>query len=194
MTTARTKNPTVQAPPNNVFLIGPMGVGKTTIGRCLADLLHKEFVDLDVEIEKRTGASIPLIFEIEGEDGFRRRESTLLEEVTGREGLILATGGGAVLAPGNRERLRDRGVVVYLSAPIETLLERTARDRHRPLLQTPDRRKTLEEILRTREPLYRETAHLVVKSSSRAPTLVARDIIKQLEDVDRNANTESGSG
>lgn len=187
-------NPAVRPPPDNIFLIGPMGVGKTTIGRCLADLLHKEFVDLDVEIEKRTGASIPLIFEIEGEDGFRRRESTLLEEVTGREGLILATGGGAVLAPGNRERLRDRGVVVYLSAPIETLLERTARDRHRPLLQTPDRRKTLEEILRTREPLYRETAHLVVKSSSRAPTLVARDIIKQLEDVDRNANTESGSG
>lgn len=189
MTTTFDKPPLDRQPPDNVFLIGPMGVGKTTIGRCLADLLHKEFVDLDVEIEKRTGAPIPLIFEIEGEDGFRRRESTLLEEVTGREGLILATGGGAVLAPGNRERLRDRGVVVYLSAPIETLLERTARDRHRPLLQTPDRRKTLEEILRTREPLYRETAHLVVKSSSRAPTLVAREIIKQLEGVNRDANT-----
>lgn len=191
MTTAHTKNPAAPAPPSNVFLIGPMGVGKTTIGRCLADLLHKEFVDLDVEIEKRTGASIPLIFEIEGEEGFRRRESILLEELTGREDLILATGGGAVLAPGNRARLRDRGVVVYLSAPIEILLERTARDRHRPLLQTPDRRKTLEDILRTREPLYRETAHLVVKSSTRAPTLVAREIIRQLEGVDRNANTES---
>ena len=189
MTATHDKPPPARQPPNNVFLIGPMGVGKTTIGRSLADLLHKEFVDLDVEIEKRTGASIPLIFEIEGEDGFRRRESTLLEELTGGENLILATGGGAVLAPGNRERLRDRGVVVYLSAPIETLLERTARDRHRPLLQTPDRRKTLEEILRAREPLYRETAHLVVKSSSRAPTLVAREIIKQLEGVDRDANT-----
>ncbi len=183
------KPPAASQPPNNIFLIGPMGVGKTTIGRCLADLLHKEFIDLDVEIEKRTGASIPLIFEIEGEDGFRRRESTLLEELTGREDLILATGGGAVLAPGNRARLRDRGVVVYLSAPIEILLERTARDRHRPLLQTPDRRKTLEEILRAREPLYQETAHLVVKSSTRAPTLVARDIIKQLEGVDRHADT-----
>lgn len=189
MTAKADKSLAASQPPNNVFLIGPMGVGKTTIGRCLADLLHKEFVDLDVEIEKRTGASIPLIFEIEGEEGFRRRESNLLVEVSGREDLILATGGGAVLAPGNRERLRDRGVVVYLSAPIETLLERTARDRHRPLLQTPDRRKTLEEILRIREPLYRETAHLVVKSSTRAPTLVAREIIRQLEGVDRHADT-----
>jgi shikimate kinase len=189
MTVVSDDNPAAHPPPRNVFLVGPMGVGKTTIGRCLADLLHKEFVDLDVEIEKRTGASIPLIFEIEGEEGFRRREAALLDEITGREDLVLATGGGAVLASGNRERLRERGVVVYLSAPVETLLERTARDRHRPLLQTPDRRKTLEEILRAREPLYRETAHLVVKSSSRAPALVAREIIKQLEGVDRDANT-----
>jgi shikimate kinase len=176
--------------PNNVFLIGPMGVGKTTIGRCLGELLHKEFVDLDVEIEKRTGAAIPLIFEIEGEAGFRRRESTLLEEVTARDNLILATGGGAVLAPENRARLRARGVVVYLSAPLETLLERTARDRHRPLLQTTDRRQTLEKILREREPLYRETAHLVVKSSSRAPGQVAREILQQLDTVLPNADAE----
>lgn len=166
-----------------------MGVGKTTIGRCLAELLHKEFIDLDVEIEKRTGAAIPLIFEIEGEEGFRRRESAMLDELVGRDKLILATGGGAILDASNRARLRERGVVVYLSAPIETLLERTARDRHRPLLQTPDRRQTLEDILRVREPLYRETAHLVVKSSTRAPMTVAREIIQQLDGNDQNANT-----
>ncbi len=184
-------NPAARPPPDNIFLIGPMGVGKTTIGRCLAELLHKQFVDLDHEIEKRTGAAIPLIFEIEGEDGFRRRESTLLVEVTARDGLVLATGGGVVLRPENRQRLRARGLVVYLSAPIETLLERTARDRHRPLLQTPDRRQTLEAILRVREPLYRETAHVVVKSSSRAPSHVARDIITRLESVDPHAHADT---
>jgi len=175
----------------NLFLIGPMGVGKTTIGRCLSELLHKDFIDLDHLIEERTGAGIPLIFEIEGEEGFRRRESSTLAEVTGRENLILATGGGAILDPDNRRRLRDRGIVVYLSAPVETLLERTARDRHRPLLQTDDRRKTLEDIFRTREPLYRETAHLVVKSSSRAPSVVAREIITQLEKLDPHAHADT---
>src|SRR3990167_1933783 len=119
----------------NVFLIGPMGAGKSTIGHYLAELLHKEFLDADHEIEARTGASIPLIFEIEGEAGFRRRESSVLDDLTRKSNLVLATGGGAILSDDNRRALRTRGVVVYMHAPLETLLQRTRRDRHRPLLQ-----------------------------------------------------------
>jgi shikimate kinase len=164
----------------NVFLIGPMGAGKSTIGRCLAELLGKRFRDADQEIEARTGASIALIFEIEGEPGFRRRESAVLEELARGDNLVLAAGGGAVLAEENRRILRSRGTVVYLHAPLDTLLARTHRDRNRPLLQTADRRKTLEDILRVREPLYRATADLVVETDQRAPMTVAREIARKL--------------
>jgi shikimate kinase len=171
-----------------VFLIGPMGAGKSTIGRHLADLLHKDFCDSDHEIERRTGASVSLIFEIEGEDGFRRRESALIEELTTRDNLVLATGGGAVLEPANRELLRRRGITVYLQAPIETLLARTQRDRQRPLLQHGDRRVKFEEILRLRDPLYRETAHVIVVTDHRAPGAVAQEIITKIEALPRYEN------
>ncbi|MGE5242405.1 MAG: shikimate kinase AroK [Bacteroidota bacterium] len=177
--------------PENIFLIGPMGAGKSTIGRHLAELLHKEFQDSDHEIEKRTGASIPLIFEIEGETGFRSRESSLIEELTRQTNLVLATGGGAILSADNRRVLRERGVVVYLHAPLDALLQRTRRDRNRPLLQTADRRRTLEDIVKTREPIYRQTADMVVETAHRSPTSVAREIARKLEALRTDENAAS---
>jgi shikimate kinase len=175
-------------PKRNIFLIGPMGAGKSTVGRQLASLLGKSFRDADQEIEARTGVSISLIFEIEGEAGFRQRETALLDELTRGENLVLATGGGAVLAEENRRRLRERGTVVYLNAPLEILLARTARDRSRPLLQTADRRQRLEEILAVRDPLYRETAHLIVETDQRPPAAVAREIARRLEALHAREN------
>ncbi len=167
--------------PDNVFLIGPMGAGKSTIGRHLAELLGKQFFDSDHELEKRTGASIPLIFEIEGESGFRSRESAMLDELSSRHDVVLATGGGAVLDPVNRQRLRERGTVVYLQADVETLVQRTRRDRNRPLLQNVDRRHKLTELMDLRDPIYRETAHIIVHTDQRPPKSVARDILNELE-------------
>jgi shikimate kinase len=175
----------------SVFLIGPMGAGKSTIGRALASLLGKEFQDSDREIEARTGASIALIFEIEGEAGFRRRESAVIDELTRREDIVLATGGGAVLSEDNRRVLRGRGTVVYLHAPVDTLLKRLHRDRHRPLLQTADKRGTLSEILKTREPLYRKTADIVVETIQRSPQNVAREIAKKLERLKAHEDARS---
>jgi len=175
---------------NNIFLIGPMGAGKTTIGRHLATLLHKRFVDVDHEIERRTGVTIPVIFEIEGETGFRRRESTLLTELSQDEDIVMATGGGAVLMEENRRILKERGTVVYLHADIDTLVERTRRDRNRPLLQTEDPRGKIEELLRQREPIYREVADVVVDTGLRAPTSVARDIVTRLKALSNDENPE----
>jgi len=175
---------------NNIFLIGPMGAGKTTIGRHLATLLHKRFVDVDHEIERRTGVTIPVIFEIEGEAGFRRRESTLVDELSHDEDIVMATGGGAVLMEENRRVLKERGTVVYLHADIDTLVERTRRDRNRPLLQTEDPRGKIEELLRQREPIYREVADVVVDTGLRAPTSVARDIATRLKALSNNENPE----
>lgn len=176
---------------DNVFLIGPMGAGKSTIGRHLAELLGKEFQDSDQEIEKRTGASIPLIFEIEGEAGFRSRESSVLDDLTRKTNLVLATGGGIILSLDNRRTLHSRGTVVYLHAPLETLLQRTRRDRHRPLLQTTDRRRTLEDILKTREPIYRQTADMVIETAHRSPVSVAREIARKLEIMQNDENAAS---
>jgi shikimate kinase len=174
----------------NVFLIGPMGAGKTTIGRHLATLLHKQFLDVDHEIEKRTGVTIPVIFEIESEAGFRRRESAMIDELTRGRDMVLATGGGAVLMEENRRVLKGRGTVVYLQADIETLVERTRRDRNRPLLQTEDPRGKIEELLRQREPIYREVAHLIVDTGQRAPSSVARDIVARLKALNIDENSE----
>ncbi len=176
---------------DNIFLIGPMGAGKSTIGRQLAELLSKDFRDSDQEIEKRTGAAIPLIFEIEGEAGFRNRESSILDDLTRLSNLVLATGGGAILSPDNRKILHERGVVVYLHAPLDTLLQRTRRDRHRPLLQTADRRRTLEDILKAREPIYRQAADMVIETSHRTPVSVAREVMRKLESHLKNENLAS---
>jgi 3-dehydroquinate synthase len=139
-----------------------MGAGKTTIGRILARKLGLRFIDSDHEIEARTGASIPWIFEIEGEASFRRREAEVIRELTGLEGVVLATGGGAVLNPDSRALLRERGTVIYLRASVNSILQRTAHDKNRPLLQTADPRRKLEELTATRDPLYNEIAHLVI--------------------------------
>ena len=175
---------------SNIFLIGPMGAGKTTIGRHLAGLLHKRFVDVDHEIEKRTGVSIPTIFEIEGESGFRKRESAMIEELTHDQDIVLATGGGAVLLEENRKLLSERGRVVYLQADIETLVERTRRDRNRPLLQTEDPRGKIIMLLNQREPIYRATADVIVDTGQRAPSSVARDIVMRLKTLNANENPE----
>lgn len=151
---------------SSVFLVGPMGAGKTTVGRQLAAALGYAFVDSDHEIEARTGADIPWIFEVEGEAGFRRREAQVIDDLTRRSRIVLATGGGAILLGENRTALHDRGFVVYLSADIDQLLARTARDRNRPLLRTPDPRAVFETLLAEREPLYREVAHLVLNTNA----------------------------
>lgn len=166
--------------PENIFLIGPMGVGKSTIGRQLASMLHKSFKDSDHEIEKRTGVDIPTIFDIEGEDGFRKREISVIDELSAENNLVLATGGGAVLREENRKALR-RGYVVYLSASIETLVERTRRDKSRPLLQNTDKRRKIEELLGERDPIYREEADLVVETDGRSAKTVAKEIVEKLQ-------------
>lgn len=143
-----------------------MGAGKTTVGRQLAAALGFSFVDSDHEIEARTGADIPWIFQVEGEEGFRRRESQVIDELTRRPGIVLATGGGAVLAESNRAALHDRGFVVYLSADIDQLLARTARDRNRPLLRDPDPRGVFERLLAERGRLYQSVAHLEVNTNA----------------------------
>ena len=165
---------------SNIFLVGPMGAGKSTIGRHLAALLGRQFVDADREIELRTGASIALIFELEGEAGFRRREQAVIEELTGRRDLVLATGGGAVLEPGNRAALRERGTVVYLHSPLEVLYRRTRRDRKRPLLQTEDPRARLAQIVAHRDPLYREVADLIVDTNHRTVRSVVTEIARRV--------------
>ncbi|HEX4943195.1 MAG TPA: shikimate kinase [Usitatibacteraceae bacterium] len=152
--------------PGNVFLVGMMGSGKSTVGRALARRLGREFVDCDREIVERTGVPIATIFEIEGEDGFRRREAAMLAELADRSGTVVATGGGAVLDAGNRRLMREHGIVVYLHTPLDHLHERTRRDVARPLLATGDRRATLTELLVARDPLYREVAHIVVESGT----------------------------
>ena len=164
----------------NVFLVGPMGAGKSTIGRQLSDALGMEFVDSDKEIERRTGVDIPLIFELEGEDGFRKREKSMIQELTERTGTVLATGGGVVLDPDNRSALSARGTVVYLHASIDQLVKRTARDRNRPLLQTGNPRSKLEEIMAVREPLYREVADIAVDTSGRNVKAVVKDLLERL--------------
>ena len=147
---------------SNVYLVGLMGSGKTTIGRILAKRLGLPFMDTDREVEERTGVSIPTIFEIEGEDGFRRRESQVVEDCTRMSNAIVATGGGVVLRPENRENLTKSGFVVYLNVPPHILWERTRADKNRPLLKVEDPLRKLQELFVVRDPLYREVADLVV--------------------------------
>ena len=167
----------------NVFLIGPMGAGKTTIGKQLAQSLHLEFIDSDQEIEARTGAPIDWIFDIEGEEGFRKREKDVIEELTQMQGIVLATGGGAVLLPENRTFLAGRGIVVYLETSIEQQVERTRRDKRRPLLQdSDDPEATLLELNQERDQLYREIADIVVATNENSIKSVANKIVAQIHE------------
>lgn len=160
-----------------------MGAGKTTVGRYLAELLNRQFIDSDHEIEARTGASIPWIFEKEGELGFRQREKAVISALTQLSNIVLATGGGAVTQAENRQHLHARGIVVYLYTPVEIQLLRTQRDRNRPLLQVEDPEKKLRELLAFRDPLYREIAHVVVETNQGSARDLAQKILQLIRDT-----------
>ncbi|MBV2121950.1 MAG: shikimate kinase AroK [Candidatus Thiodiazotropha sp. (ex Ctena orbiculata)] len=167
----------------NLFLIGPMGAGKTTVGRQLAEHFRKEFIDSDLEIQRRTGVDIPTIFEFEGEQGFRQREQEVIDELTQREEVVLATGGGAVIREQNRKALSSRGLVIYLHCTVEQQFERTHRDKNRPLLQTDDPMAKLKSLMAERDPLYRQTADLLISTEGRNTQAVVQDIRKQINSL-----------
>ncbi len=169
-------------PSHNIFLVGPMGAGKTAVGRQLARALRLEFLDSDAEIECRTGVDIPFIFEKEGEAGFRKRERAVIDDLSRRSGVVLATGGGAVLDADNRTALTGRGTVIYLHASVRQQLARTRRSTNRPLLHTKDPKGRLEELMEVREPIYREIADLVIDTDGRRVKEVASDIVRQLSE------------
>ena len=150
---------------NNIILIGPMGAGKTTIGRQIAKVFCYDFYDSDREIEERTGASIPLIFDLEGEEGFRKRESNIIDELCRKSKIVLATGGGAILWKQNQNILKRSGTIVYLCADVDDLLDRTSKDKNRPLLQTTDPKATLKKILTERDPIYRDLADIILTTN-----------------------------
>ncbi|HYE36272.1 shikimate kinase AroK [Methylocaldum sp.] len=172
---------------HNIHLIGPMGAGKTTIGRLLAKALDVRFVDSDREIEQRTGVSIPMIFEYEGEEGFRRREAEVLADLSCKKGIVLATGGGSILLPENRKVLHERGFVVYLQCSVEKQLERTHKDSNRPLLNTQNPRQRLQELLRVREPLYRSLADFLVDTGEHSSRSAVRQILKAYSRANANS-------
>ena len=166
----------------NIFLIGPMGAGKSTIGRELAEKLHLEFYDSDQEIERRTGADIAWVFDLEGEEGFRKREEGVIDDLSAKQGIVLATGGGSVISPQIRNRLSARGIVVYLETTIDKQVARTQRDRRRPLLQTSEEpRKVLERLALERNPLYEEIADVIVPTDDQSAKVVANKIIERID-------------
>ncbi|MEB0040194.1 MULTISPECIES: shikimate kinase AroK [unclassified Pseudomonas] len=167
----------------NIILVGPMGAGKSTIGRLLSKELRLPFKDSDKEIELRSGANIPWIFDKEGEPGFRDREQQMIAELCEADGIVLATGGGAVMRSENRQALHAGGRVVYLHASVEQQVGRTARDRNRPLLRTADPARVLRELLEIRDPLYREIADLVVETDERPPRMVVLHILARLAEL-----------
>jgi shikimate kinase len=165
----------------NIFLVGPMGAGKSTVGRQLAEALSLEFKDSDQEIQRRTGVDIPTIFEFEGEEGFRNRERQVIDELSGADGVVLATGGGSILSPDNRRDLAARGVVIYLQCSPEQQYARTSRDRNRPLLHTEDPLERLRGLMAERDPLYRQVADIVVSTERRGTASVVKEIRRRLE-------------
>ena len=169
-----------QAPLSRLFIIGPMGSGKSTVGRHLADLLGYGFIDSDAEIETRAGADIPWIFDVEGEEGFRRRETAVLEDLARRSQAVIATGGGAILVPANRDLMARSGVVVFLNVSVAQQLKRTGSGEGRPLLQQGDREETLTNLMAEREPLYRELADVMISGAGGNARRVARHIQSQL--------------
>jgi len=171
----------------NIYLIGPMGAGKTTIGRLLAKALDVRFIDSDREIEQRTGVSIQMIFEYEGEEGFRKREAEVLVDLCCQERIVLATGGGSILLPENREVLHDQGFIVYLRCSVEKQLERTHKDSNRPLLKTENPRQRLQDLLRVREPLYRSLADFIVDTGEHSSRSAVRQILKAYHRANANS-------
>lgn len=164
----------------NIFLVGPMGAGKSTIGRHLADELHLEFFDSDQEIERRTGADISWVFDLEGEEGFRTREENVIEDLTEKQGIVLATGGGSIISKKNRNRLSARGIVVYLQTTIEKQVARTQRDKRRPLLQNAEPEQVLRNLASERDPMYEEVADYVVQTDDQSARAVANQIIEKI--------------
>ena len=158
-----------------------MGAGKSTIGRLLAKELKLQFKDSDKEIEQRTGANIPWIFDVEGEQGFREREQLMIAELCALAGVVIATGGGVVLRRENRQSLRDGARVVYLHASVEQQIERTSRDRNRPLLRNSDPGMVLRNLMELRDPLYREIADIIIETDERPPRMVVQEIIERLK-------------
>ena len=166
---------------HRIFLVGPMGAGKSTIGKYLAQHLKLRFADTDTEIEARTGADIPWIFDMEGEAGFRDREQQVIEEMTNWDDVVIATGGGVVIRPENRQALASRGYVVYLYASIDEQVRRTRRDRRRPLLQQGDPEDVLRSLMAVREPLYQDIADHVVETDGCSPRTVAQRLVRELQ-------------
>ena len=166
---------------SNIFLVGPMGAGKTSVGKQLAKALQRNFFDSDKEIEDRTGVNIPTIFDIEGEKGFRVRESQVIDDLTQQDRIVLATGGGAVLAVQNQKVLQSRGIVFYLYASIDQLYQRTHRDRNRPLLQTDNPKQKITELLEIRDPIYRAVADFVIETDGQTVRKVVEEIQRCLE-------------
>jgi len=162
----------------NIFIVGPMGSGKSTVGKIISDELFLSFLDTDEEIETRTGASIDWIFDLEGEEGFRKRESSILQDMAKRNSIVLSTGGGIILSEDNRELLSSRGTVFYLATPISVQLERTAKDKDRPLLKNGDPEKILTKLQNDRESLYEAVADHVVNTENKSSQEVASEIIK----------------
>lgn len=170
----------------NIYFIGPMGAGKTTIGRRVARELGLRFIDLDRRIETQTGASVELVFEIEGEAGFRKRETRALQQVSRKKGILLATGGGVILSRRNRKILRSTGFVVHLQTTVDQQIKRLKRDRQRPLLRAPNRRQRLEEMAQTRNPLYAELADLEVTTGNRTLNVAATQIAEEIRSAWQN--------
>ena len=165
----------------NLILVGMMGSGKTTIGRTLARHLGKTFVDSDEEIQQRTGVAIAHIFDIEGEAGFRQREAAAIHDLVERDNMLLATGGGAVLAEQNRTMLKQNGIVIYLKASVHDLWQRTRHDRNRPLLQTVDPRAKLTELYHQRDPLYQEVADIVIQTGRQSAHALMLQLVDEIE-------------
>ena len=170
----------------NLILVGMMGSGKTTMGRALAKHLGKAFVDSDEEIQKRTGVTIPHIFDIEGEAGFRQRESAAISDLAGRDNLVLATGGGAVMAEQNRAMLRQNGIVIYLKAGVYDLWQRTRHDRNRPLLQLADPHAKLAELYQQRDPLYQQVSDIVIHSGKQSAHALMLHLVDEIEAFRKN--------
>ena len=164
-----------------IFLVGMMGSGKSTVGRRLATALGRPFLDADKELESRCGVAISTIFELEGEDGFRRREASMLDQLTHEPGVVLATGGGVVLREENRRCLSERGLVIYLNASASDLWQRLRHDKVRPLLRAPNPRQRIAELIEQRDPLYRDCSHLIVQTGRQPADRVVDEIVRHLE-------------